>query len=93
MILESMKMEINMTAPEAGIVAEVRVQPGSPVRAGQWCWSWKTRKRRPHDPFLRPAHRCPTTAYRDGRLSPRTVIGRLRESATLNPQYRLLHPS
>ena len=28
-------MEINITAPEAGLVAEVRVQPGSPVRAGQ----------------------------------------------------------
>jgi urea carboxylase len=34
-ILESMKMEIPLTAPMAGIVREVRVQPGSPVRAGQ----------------------------------------------------------
>ena len=35
MILESMKMEISIAAPAGGIVAEVRVQPGSPVRAGQ----------------------------------------------------------
>ncbi|EME00520.1 biotin carboxylase, partial [Stutzerimonas stutzeri NF13] len=34
-ILESMKMEIPLTAPVAGLVREVRVQPGSPVRAGQ----------------------------------------------------------
>jgi len=34
-ILESMKMEIPLTAPVAGVVREVRVQPGSPVRAGQ----------------------------------------------------------
>jgi urea carboxylase len=34
-ILESMKMEIPLTAPVAGTVREVRVQPGSPVRAGQ----------------------------------------------------------
>ena len=34
-ILESMKMEIPLLAPRAGIVREVRVQPGSPVRAGQ----------------------------------------------------------
>ncbi|MBE7373500.1 urea carboxylase [Pseudomonas lopnurensis] len=34
-ILESMKMEIPLTAPVAGVVKEVRVQPGSPVRAGQ----------------------------------------------------------
>ncbi len=34
-ILESMKMEIPLTAPRDGIVKEVRVQPGSPVRAGQ----------------------------------------------------------
>ena len=33
-ILESMKMEIPLTAPVAGVV-EVRAQPGSPVRAGQ----------------------------------------------------------
>ena len=35
MILESMKMEIPLTAPRDGVVREVRVQPGSPVRAGQ----------------------------------------------------------
>ena len=35
MILESMKMEIALDAPCAGIVREVRVQPGSAVRAGQ----------------------------------------------------------
>ncbi|WP_313055115.1 urea carboxylase [Pseudomonas lopnurensis] len=34
-ILESMKMEIPLTAPVGGVVKEVRVQPGSPVRAGQ----------------------------------------------------------
>jgi len=34
-ILESMKMEIPLTAPRDGIVKEIRVQPGSPVRAGQ----------------------------------------------------------
>ncbi len=34
-ILESMKMEIPLTAPVSGVVKEVRVQPGSPVRAGQ----------------------------------------------------------
>jgi urea carboxylase len=34
-ILESMKMEIPLTAPVAGVVREVRAQPGSPVRAGQ----------------------------------------------------------
>ena len=34
-ILESKKMEIPLTAPMAGTVREVRVQPGSPVRAGQ----------------------------------------------------------
>ncbi|MDH0058915.1 carboxyltransferase domain-containing protein, partial [Stutzerimonas stutzeri] len=34
-ILESMKMEIPLTAPVAGVVKEVRTQPGSPVRAGQ----------------------------------------------------------
>ncbi|EQM77107.1 urea carboxylase [Stutzerimonas stutzeri] len=34
-ILESMKMEIPLTAPVAGVVKEVRVQPGSPVRTGQ----------------------------------------------------------
>jgi len=34
-ILESMKMEIPLTAPVAGVVTEVRAQPGSPVRAGQ----------------------------------------------------------
>ncbi|MNN40596.1 Biotinylated protein TB7.3 [compost metagenome] len=34
-ILESMKMEIPLIAPVGGVVREVRVQPGSPVRAGQ----------------------------------------------------------
>ena len=34
-ILESMKMEIPLLAPRDGAVREVRVQPGSPVRAGQ----------------------------------------------------------
>jgi urea carboxylase len=34
-ILESMKMEIPLLAPRAGVVREVRVQPGSAVRAGQ----------------------------------------------------------
>ncbi|AQZ94738.1 urea carboxylase [Halopseudomonas phragmitis] len=34
-VLESMKMEIPLTAPCAGVVASVHVQPGSPVRAGQ----------------------------------------------------------
>jgi len=34
-ILESMKMEIPLTAPISGVIKEVRVQPGSPVRAGQ----------------------------------------------------------
>jgi len=34
-ILESMKMEIPVLAPCSGIVREIRVQPGSAVRAGQ----------------------------------------------------------
>lgn len=34
-ILESMKMEIPLVAPHAGVVSDVRVQPGSAVRAGQ----------------------------------------------------------
>ena len=34
-ILESMKMEIPITAPVSGVIKEVRVQPGSTVRAGQ----------------------------------------------------------
>ncbi|MCD5991170.1 urea carboxylase [Pseudomonas sp. CDFA 553] len=34
-ILESMKMEIPLLAPTSGVVREVRVQPGSAVRAGQ----------------------------------------------------------
>ncbi|WP_103311039.1 MULTISPECIES: urea carboxylase [unclassified Pseudomonas] len=34
-ILESMKMEIPLLAPSAGVVREVRVQAGSAVRAGQ----------------------------------------------------------
>jgi len=35
MILESMKMEIPLTAPCDGIVQQIGVQPGSAVRAGQ----------------------------------------------------------
>ncbi|WP_248795447.1 urea carboxylase [Pseudomonas sp. MWU13-2105] len=35
LVLESMKMEIPLLAPCAGIIREVRVQPGSAVRAGQ----------------------------------------------------------
>ena len=35
--LESMKMEIPLTAPRDGVVREVRVQPGAPVSAW-WCW-------------------------------------------------------
>ncbi|MNL86209.1 Biotinylated protein TB7.3 [compost metagenome] len=34
-ILESMKMEIPVLAPVAGVVYDIRVQPGSAVRAGQ----------------------------------------------------------
>ena len=34
-ILESMKMEIPLTAPRDGIVKDVRLQPGAAVRAGQ----------------------------------------------------------
>ncbi|MEB0048190.1 MULTISPECIES: urea carboxylase [unclassified Pseudomonas] len=34
-ILESMKMEIPLLSPMAGVVREIRVQPGSAVRAGQ----------------------------------------------------------
>jgi urea carboxylase len=34
-ILESMKMEIPILAPHAGIITDVHVQPGSAVRAGQ----------------------------------------------------------
>jgi urea carboxylase len=34
-ILESMKMEIPVLAPHAGVVREIRVQPGSAVRSGQ----------------------------------------------------------
>jgi urea carboxylase len=34
-ILESMKMEIEIQAPVDGVVAEIRVSPGSPVKAGQ----------------------------------------------------------
>ncbi|HEV3104744.1 MAG TPA: urea carboxylase [Trinickia sp.] len=34
-VIESMKMEISVTAPCDGIVDEVHVAPGSPVRAGQ----------------------------------------------------------
>jgi urea carboxylase len=35
LIIESMKMEISVCAPCAGIVGEVYVSPGSPVHAGQ----------------------------------------------------------
>ena len=34
-VLESMKMEISLCAACDGVVREIRVQPGSPVRAGQ----------------------------------------------------------
>jgi urea carboxylase len=34
-VLESMKMEIPLLATRDGVVSEVRVQPGSSVRAGQ----------------------------------------------------------
>ncbi|MCV9878969.1 urea carboxylase [Brenneria izbisi] len=34
-VLESMKMEIPLASPCAGVVREVRAQPGSPVSAGQ----------------------------------------------------------
>jgi urea carboxylase len=34
-VLESMKMEISLGSPCDGVVREIRVQPGSPVRAGQ----------------------------------------------------------
>ena len=34
-VLESMKMEIPLTAPRDGIVKDVRAQPGAPLRAGQ----------------------------------------------------------
>jgi urea carboxylase len=35
-VLESMKMEIALQAPCAGVVRELRVAPGAPVRAGQY---------------------------------------------------------
>jgi urea carboxylase len=35
-VLESMKMEILLPSPCDGVVRELRVQPGSPVRAGQY---------------------------------------------------------
>ena len=35
LVIESMKMEISVCAPCAGIVSEIHVAPGSPVRAGQ----------------------------------------------------------
>ena len=35
LILESMKMEIPVTAPRAGIVKEVRVKEGEVVKEGQ----------------------------------------------------------
>jgi len=34
-VLESMKMEIPLLASQDGVVSQVRVQPGSSVRAGQ----------------------------------------------------------
>jgi urea carboxylase len=34
-VLESMKMEISLESPCAGVVRELRAQPGSTVRAGQ----------------------------------------------------------
>nr|VUD30927.1 Urea carboxylase [Raoultella sp. NCTC 9187] len=35
LVLESMKMEIPLLAPCDGVIAEVNVQPGASVRAGQ----------------------------------------------------------
>ena len=35
MILESMKMEIPLTAPEAGVVREIKVQEGDAIADGQ----------------------------------------------------------
>ena len=35
MILESMKMEIPITAPEDGVVKEIRVLEGGPIAEGQ----------------------------------------------------------
>ena len=35
MILESMKMEIPITAPEDGVVKEIRVLEGDPIAEGQ----------------------------------------------------------
>jgi urea carboxylase len=35
LVIESMKMEIAVTARCAGIIDEVHVAPGSPVKAGQ----------------------------------------------------------
>jgi len=35
LIIESMKMEISVYAPCAGIIGEIHVAPGSPVCAGQ----------------------------------------------------------
>ena len=35
MILESMKMEIPLTAPEDGVVREIRVQEGDTIADGQ----------------------------------------------------------
>ncbi len=36
LILESMKMEIEILSPCDGVVVEIRVQPGASVKAGQW---------------------------------------------------------
>lgn len=35
MILESMKMEIPLTAPEAGVVREIKVQEGDAIADGE----------------------------------------------------------
>jgi len=35
MILESMKMEIPVMAPEAGVLSEILVAEGEPIREGQ----------------------------------------------------------
>jgi biotin carboxyl carrier protein len=35
MIVESMKMEVRVTAPAAGVLAAIETAPGQVVRAGQ----------------------------------------------------------
>jgi methylmalonyl-CoA carboxyltransferase small subunit len=35
LVVEAMKMETNVTAPLAGKVKNIRVQPGDPVQIGQ----------------------------------------------------------